>query len=122
MKASGHPDRQLHGRTDVFFKPPSKHEPDTRPLRERHLNKRAMDLKQTGGLVKIKGGQMQFGRHREGDTCPVKIAQDKGDLEWSDKVGQMLRQFTKIMYFKWFCPAFTHFCGAFPTALCTTLF
>ena len=86
MEASSHHDRQIHGRTDVFFKPPTQHVLDTRPLRERHLNKRAMDLKQTGGVVKIRGGQMQFGRHREGVRSPVQIAQDKGDLEWSDKV------------------------------------
>ena len=79
-------ERQINGRPEVFFKPPSHHATDTRPLRERHLNKRAMDLKQTGGIVKIKGGQMQFGRHREGNVSPTQIAHDKGDLEWSDKV------------------------------------
>ncbi|XP_043214646.1 uncharacterized protein LOC122378004 [Amphibalanus amphitrite] len=88
MEPFSRSERQIHGRTDVFFKPPSRPEQDTRPLRQRQLNKRAMDLQQSGGIVNIKGGQMQFGRHREGDIPPVKIAQDKGDLEWSDKPAQ----------------------------------
>ena len=86
MEASDQPKRGLHGRTEVFFKPPSQPKQDDRPFRERRLNKRAMDLQQTGGIVDIKGGQMQFGRHREGKICPGKIVQDKGGLEWSDKV------------------------------------
>ncbi|XP_037075748.1 uncharacterized protein LOC119096872 isoform X2 [Pollicipes pollicipes] len=88
VDGSENPDKQYNGRAEVFFEPPSSPKEDTRPLRERCLDKRTMDLKQTGGIVKIKGGQMQFGRHREGVICPGKVAQDKGDLEWSHKHAQ----------------------------------
>ena len=86
MDASSDPEREIHGRTEVFFKLPDRPKPDTRPLRERKLNKKVMDLKHTCGIVDIKGGQMQFGRFRKGNICPAKIVQCKGDLEWSDKV------------------------------------
>ena len=101
MDESGHPERGIHGRTEVFFMPTDRPKQDAKPFRERDLNKRAMDLKQTGGIVKIKGGQMQFGRHREGKICPGRIAQDKGDMEWSDKARTYVHLSPTRMYQKY---------------------